>query len=228
MNARQRRRHVRGVRLFPEIHPATRPFVTFAVARWDRARRRTRRYHATSRAGRHNAALRERLAAHPNVRVWKGQHRLATYAATTEGIYAEVQAMSARWQRHQPVTGRVTPEDKAARPGPPTFPAALDTSREGLVGGEVVLVGRFARTRCEPPMRNIPFPRAVIVGADAEHNLAIEPSTLAADIRAAATVSVDVPDRHAIDAEEIPQAARSDLYAPIDFLEAPPVSHKKE
>lgn len=90
MNARQRRRHVRAVRLFPEIHPATRPFVTFAVARWDRARRRTRRHHAGSRSGRHNATLRRRLAVHPNVRVWKEQHRLATYAATAESIYTAV------------------------------------------------------------------------------------------------------------------------------------------
>ena len=181
--------------------------------------------------------------------------RLVIYAATTEGIYAEVQrqsstplrggpnsdtprlfpdlplaevqAMAARWQQLQPVTGRITPEDKAARPGPPTFPAASDTPREGLVGSEVVLVGRFARTRRAPPMRNIPLPRTVRVGTDAEHNLVIEPSTLADDIRAAATVAVDVPDRHAIDAEEIPQAARSDLYAPIDFLEALP-THRKE
>lgn len=83
-------------------------------------------------------------------------------------------------------------------------------------------------------MRNIPFPRiisnphSVIVGTDAEDNLVVEPSTLAADIRAAATVSVDVPDRSAIDAEEIPQAARADVYAHIDFVSRFFVSTEKE
>lgn len=211
MNAHQRRRHVRGVRLFPEIHLATRAFVTFAVARWDRARRRTRRYRTDSRAAHHNAALRARLAAHPHVRVWKEQHRLATYAATTEGIYAAVLASptpsrsgldsdtprlfpevtlaetaeAARWRQHRPATGRVTPADKAARLGPPTFPAALDTPCEGLVEGEVVLTGRFANTRSDPPMRN--FPRAAIVGNNAEYNLVVEPQVAAADVPDTAT-----------------------------------------
>lgn len=118
--------------------------------------------------------------------------------------------------------------DDEPAPQGPTFPAALDTPRpEGLVAGEVAtqwrgrgetITGRFSGTRRDPPIRNIPFPRNVVVGNDAEHNLVVESSTLAADIRAAATVSVDVPERSAIDAEEIPQAARADVYVHIDFV----------
>lgn len=277
MNARQRRRHTRAVRLMSPA--ATRRYVTFVIARRHRLECRGRRYHPGSRAELRNHALRKALAQHPDVGVWKvSQWMAGPYAGSVEGIaqmlslqtsgpipealnnatpllfpdvtLAEIKAVAERWKTSglngpwysdaskrpnlvpltpnwwQTGTGRSSPP--ASPPGPSTFPAGvenrLDDLGVGLVGRMEPITGRFSWARREPPMRNIPFPRiisnphSVIVGTDAEDNLVVEPSTLAADIRAAATVSVDVPDRSAIDAEEIPQAARADVYAHIDFV----------
>lgn len=235
MNARQRRRHIRAVKL--ASHPEVRRWVTFAVARRDRLLHRDLRYRSGSRAARRNAALRAVLRARPDVRLWKLSVSIAqpvmhqTSAPVRGGLnsaepllfsdvtLAEIRAAHKRWgdwTQHQTVTGRFTPK----RPFPPPHD--------------------IPRTPARPSLRD------VIVGNDAEHNLVVEPAvyldlvdrhpstppgapfpapvitrnldTLAEDIRKAATVSVDVPDRRHIDAAEIPRNAPSDVYAPVDFL----------
>ncbi len=219
MNARQRRRHTRAVRLMSPA--ATRRYVTFVIARRHRLECRGRRYHPGSRAELRNHALRKALAQHPDVGVWKvSQWMAGPYAGSVEGI---AQMLSLQTSGPIPeALNNATPllfpdvtlaEIKAVAERWKTSGLGV-----GLVGRTAPITGRFSGTRRDLPIRNIPFPRTVIVGNDAEHNLVVEPSTLAVDIRAAATVSVDAPDRSAIDAEDIPQAARADVYAHIDFV----------
>ena len=156
MNARQRRRHIRAVRLMS--HPEVRRWVTLVVARRDRLLHRALRYDSGSRAARRNAALRVKLRSHPDVRAWK-LACLGTY-----GAWIEERSMS---MHHRPVTGRTAHrkphhEERERDPQPMHV---FDT-----------LTGRI-REKWLPPPHNFPrTPARTIVGNDAEHNLVVEPA----------------------------------------------------